>query len=60
MAADKTERSGWVTLNRVSSTIRKIDKEPNSKNFEKAEAPCLKKGGGVRSSVPKGIVETGQ
>ena len=52
---DSTARTGCVTIKRRSSTIKNTDSALNSKNLDNAEAPCLKKGGGDRSSVPKGI-----
>ena len=54
-AVATTIRSGCVILNRVSATIRNSASALNTVSLDSAEGPCLKKGGGVRSRVPKGM-----
>src|SRR3954463_7834936 len=51
------ERKGWVMRKRVSATIRNSASALHTISLESAEGPCLKKGGGVRSRVPKGMGE---
>src|SRR3954470_18607518 len=48
-------RSGCVSLKRVSATMRNSARALNTISLDSADGPCLKKGGGVRSSVPSGI-----
>src|SRR4051812_26705462 len=49
------ERTGCVILKRESATIRNSAKALHTISLERADGPCLKKGGGVRSRVPNGI-----
>ncbi|GAB4206993.1 MAG: hypothetical protein Fur0019_10940 [Tibeticola sp.] len=49
-------RIGSEILSRVSATIRNTDRALKTINFDRADGPCLKKGGGVRSRVPSGMV----
>ncbi len=41
---------------RASATIRNSDSAAKNTSVDKAEGPCLKKGGAVRSRVPRGMV----
>ena len=53
------ERSGCVILKRASATIRNSASALHTISFDRAEGPCLKKGGGVRSRVPSGMTNDG-
>jgi hypothetical protein len=50
-----TARNGSVTRKRVSATIRKTASAEKKLSLVSADGPCRKKGGGVRSMVPRGM-----
>ena len=56
-AVAAAERSGCVSFRRASATMRNSASAPKKTSLDSADGPCLKKGGGVRSRVPRGMVE---
>jgi hypothetical protein len=48
-------RTGWVMRKRVSATIKNSARALKNISLDKADGPCLKKGGGDLSRVPKGM-----
>src|SRR5512140_1356023 len=54
-----TARSGCEMRKRASATIRNSASALQTISLDSAEGPCLKKGGGLRSRVPKGIANCG-
>src|SRR5205085_101724 len=49
-------RIGWVSLKRVSATIRKTASAEQKVSLVNADGPCRKNGGGVRSRVPSCVI----
>src|SRR5439155_11601226 len=55
-AVASAARSGWVTRNRVSATIRNSASALKNISLDSTDGPCRKMGGGDLSSVPKAMV----
>ena len=51
-----TARTGCEMPKRLSATIKNRAKAPQKTSLDSADGPCLKKGGGVWSRVPKGMM----